>query len=42
MKTLKAELEAYREHWAEHPLDDPDSQELCSLIEQVADIALAT
>jgi DNA-binding transcriptional MerR regulator len=42
MKTLKAELEAYREHWAEQPLDDPDSQELCSLIEQVADNALAT
>ena len=42
MKTLKAELEAYREHWAEQPLDDSDSQELCSLIEQVADNALAT
>ena len=42
MKTLKAELEAYREHWAEQPLDDPDSQELCSLIEQVADNALST
>ena len=42
MKTLKAELEAYREHWVEHPLDDPDSHELCSLIEQVADNALST
>lgn len=42
MKTLKAELEAYQEHWAEQPLDDPYSQELCSLIEQVADNNLAT
>ncbi len=38
MKTLKTELEAYRERWAERTPDDPDSQELCSLIEQVADI----
>ncbi|WP_337884447.1 heavy metal-responsive transcriptional regulator [Fischerella thermalis] len=37
MQTLKAELEAYREQWEDKPLDDPYSQKLCSLIEQVAD-----
>ena len=36
MKTLKQELEAYRERWADRPLDNPCSKELCSLIEEVA------
>lgn len=36
IKTLKEELEMYRDRWADRPLDDPDSQELCSLIEEVA------
>ncbi|HAZ44929.1 MAG TPA: heavy metal-responsive transcriptional regulator [Cyanobacteria bacterium UBA11369] len=36
MKALKAELEAYRNRWANKPLDDPCSKELCSLIEEVA------
>lgn len=40
MTTLKAELEAYRERWADKPLDDPCGQELCSLIEEVAGYAL--
>ncbi len=37
MQALKVELEAYREQWADKPLDAPRSRELCSLIEQVAD-----
>ncbi len=36
MQTLKGELETYRDRWADRPLDDPDSQELCSLIEEIA------
>lgn len=36
MVTLKTELEAYRDRWVDKPLDDPCSQELCSLIEGVA------
>lgn len=36
MQSLKDELEAYRDRWANLPLDDPASQELCSLIEGVA------
>lgn len=36
MMTLKQELEAYRERWADRPLDNPCSKELCSLIEEVA------
>lgn len=35
MATLKTELEAYRNRWADRPLD-PCGQELCSLIEEVA------
>ena len=35
MTTLKTELEAYRDRWADRPLD-PCGQELCSLIEEVA------
>ncbi len=35
MQTLKGELETYRDRWADRPLDDPDSQELCSLIEEI-------
>ena len=42
IKTLKAELEAYRKLWAEQPLDEPYSQALCSLIEQVAENHLVT
>lgn len=38
--TLKTELEAYRDRWADRPLDDPCSQELCSLIEEVAECSL--
>ena len=40
MKSLKAQLEAYRNHWTDRPLDDPCSQELCSLIEEVAEHSL--
>lgn len=36
MTTLKEELEAYRDRWADKPLDDPCGKELCSLIEEVA------
>lgn len=36
MQSLKAELEGYQERWADRPLDDPCSKELCSLIEEVA------
>lgn len=36
MKTLKQELEAYQERWADRPLDNPCSKELCSLIQEVA------
>ncbi len=36
IETLKAELEAYQERWANRLLDDPCSQELCSLIDEVA------
>lgn len=35
MTTLKAELEDYRDLWADRPLD-PCGRELCSLIEEVA------
>lgn len=42
MTALKAELESYRDRWVESPLDDPCSQELCSLIEEVADSASLT
>lgn len=35
ISTLKTELEAYRNRWADRPLDDPCSQELCSMIEEV-------
>lgn len=37
MTTLKAELEAYQDRWADKPLDDPSSKELCSLIEEVTE-----
>lgn len=37
IKTLKIELEEYRNRWADRPLDDSDSQKLCSLIEEVPD-----
>ena len=40
MKALKSQLEAYRSRWADKPLDDPCSQELCSLIEEVAEHSL--
>ncbi|MBD2103059.1 heavy metal-responsive transcriptional regulator [Leptolyngbya sp. FACHB-261] len=33
--TLKAELETYRDKWADEPLSAPRSQELCHLIEEV-------
>lgn len=36
MLSLKTELEQYRNRWANKPLDDPRSQELCSLIAEVA------
>jgi DNA-binding transcriptional MerR regulator len=35
MTALKRDLEAYRDRWSDRPLDDPRSQELCSLIEEV-------
>lgn len=41
MAALKTELEAYRDRWANRPLDDPCSQELCSLIEEVAGDSLS-
>lgn len=36
MTVLKRDLEVYRDRWSDRPLDDPCSQELCSLIEEVA------
>ena len=39
--TLKIELEAYRDRWADRPLDDPYNQELCSMIEEVAEKVLS-
>jgi len=36
MQSLKTELEVYCQRWADRPLDDPCSQELCSLIEEVS------
>lgn len=36
LEALKLELEAYQEHWASRPLDEPCSKQLCSLIEEVA------
>lgn len=39
--TLKTELEAYRDCWADRPLDDPYNQELCSMIEEVAEQVLS-
>ncbi|PSB13360.1 heavy metal-responsive transcriptional regulator [filamentous cyanobacterium CCP1] len=42
IKMLKVELEAYRDRWTDRPLDDPDSQELCSLIEEVAEHTLSS
>lgn len=36
MITLKTQLEHYRDRWADKPLDDPRSQELCSLIVEIA------
>jgi DNA-binding transcriptional MerR regulator len=41
IKMLKVELEAYRDRWSDRPLDNPASQELCSLIEEVAGHALS-
>jgi DNA-binding transcriptional MerR regulator len=38
--TLKTELETYRDRWADRPLDDPCNQELCSMIEEVAEQVL--
>ncbi len=36
MQVLQGELETYRDRWADRPLDNPDSAELCSLIEEIA------
>jgi DNA-binding transcriptional MerR regulator len=36
MQSLKVELEDYRDRWIDRPLDNPDSEELCSLIEEVS------
>lgn len=36
MTTLKQELELYQTEWVDRPLDDPSNQQLCSLIEEVA------
>lgn len=33
---FKAELEQYRDRWAQRSLDQPDSPRLCSLIDEVA------
>ncbi|MES1024806.1 heavy metal-responsive transcriptional regulator [Gloeocapsa sp. BRSZ] len=41
IKTLKVELEIYRDRWADRPFDDPYSQELCSMIEEVAEHVLS-
>lgn len=35
MTALKEELEAYRNRWADKPLDEPCGKEVCSLIEEV-------
>jgi DNA-binding transcriptional MerR regulator len=37
LQTLKVELESYRERWQDRPLDNPDTEELCSLIAEVSD-----
>jgi DNA-binding transcriptional MerR regulator len=45
---FKAELEQYRDRWAERSLDQPDTTKLCSLIDEVAaplpsnDLAITT
>lgn len=39
--TLKTELETYRDRWTDRPLDDPCNQELCSMIEEVAEKVLS-
>lgn len=36
MQSLKTELEDYRVRWIDRPLDDPHSEKLCSLIEEVS------
>ena len=35
MSAFKTELEAYKKLWANRPSDNPDSEQLCSLIEGV-------
>ena len=42
MKELNGELEAYQSRWESRPLDDPCSEELCSMIAEVADRDLPT
>ncbi len=37
IQQLKAGLENYQARWQDRPLDDPCSQELCSMIEEVVD-----
>lgn len=34
---LKTGLETYRDRWKDRPLDNPSSQELCSMIREVSD-----
>ncbi len=36
MTNLKAELEVYRDQWADQPLEASHSQEICHLIEEVS------
>lgn len=37
MNEMKQELETYRSRWQSRPLDNPCSQEVCSMIEEVAE-----
>lgn len=35
MKSLRAELTAYQESWDDRPSDEPNRQEICSMIDEV-------
>jgi len=42
IQQLKSGLETYQDRWRDRPLDDPCGQELCSMIEEVADVEIST
>ena len=39
MIAFKAELKAYKKSWEDRPSDNPGSEELCSLIEEVSEVS---